>query len=98
MTALTHPQPQKSVYSSKKNYQHWRGTLSFMRESGFQAQNKFREKKSEEYWRNHDFNFIREARQEDFRGEHKALVSSPQTECNLPAWLKGDNWQNETVL
>ena len=48
MTLLTHTQPHRSVYSSKKNYQHCRGPLSgFMRESGFQAQSKFYRKKNQ---------------------------------------------------
>ena len=47
MTALTHhTQLHRSVYSSKKNYQHCRGPLSgSKRESVFQAQNKFSRKK-----------------------------------------------------
>lgn len=82
MTALTHPQPQRSVYSSKKNYQHCRGFLSgFMPESGFQAQNKFSRKnqRSTREITSHNFNFIREVQQEAFQKEYKALVSSTQT-------------------
>ena len=82
ITALTHPQPQKSAYSSKKNYRHCKSPLSgFMRESDFQAQHKFSRKnqRSTEEITSHNFNFIRETQKEAFQKEYKALVSSTWT-------------------
>ena len=84
MTALTHhTQPHRSVYSSKKNYQHCRGPLSgSKRESVFQAQNKFSRKKNQRSTRDitsHNFNLIREAQQEASQKEYKALVSPTWT-------------------
>ena len=83
MTPLIHTQLHRSVYSSKKNYQHCRGPLSsLMRESGFQAQSKFSRKKNQRSTKeitSHNFKFIREAQQEASQKEYKALVSSTWT-------------------
>ena len=104
MTLLTHTQPHRSVYSSKKNYQHCRGPLSgFMRESGFQAQSKFYRKKISGVQNKSPVTILNssERRSRKFLRRNRRRWSARHElfrECYLPAWLKGEDWRNETVI
>ena len=104
MTPLIHTQLHRSVYSSKKNYQHCRGPLSgLMRESGFKLRVSFREKKIRGVQKKSPVTILNSSE----RRSRKLLRRNTRRwsarhglfrECYLPAWLKGEDWRNETVI